>query len=70
MFDPIPIHLARDRVRTGIEGPVPERSPTRARVRVATLLHRLAYRVEGRSCPDASQPVPFRHEKAAQGAAP
>jgi len=70
MFDPIPIHIARDRVRAGIEEPAPARSPARARLAVASLLHRLAYRVEGRSCPDASQPVPFRHEKAAQGAAP
>jgi hypothetical protein len=49
MLDPIAIHIARDSVRAGIEDPVPERSPARARVRVASLLHRLADRVEGRT---------------------
>jgi hypothetical protein len=49
MFDPIPIHLARESVRAGIEDPVPERSPALVRVRVASLLHRLADRVEGRT---------------------
>jgi hypothetical protein len=49
MFDPIPLLIARDRVRAGIQGPEPERSPARSRVLVASLLHRLADRVEGRS---------------------
>jgi hypothetical protein len=49
MLDPIPIHIARDRVRAGIEDPAPERAPSRVRVRVASLLHRLADRVEGRT---------------------
>jgi hypothetical protein len=49
MFDPIPLLIARDRVRAGIQGPVPERSPARSRVLVASFLHRLADRVEGRS---------------------
>jgi hypothetical protein len=48
MFDPIPILLARDGVRARIEGPVPEPRPARARLLVASLLHRLADRVEGR----------------------
>jgi hypothetical protein len=48
MFDPIPLLLARDGVRSRIEGPVPEPRPARARVLVASLLHRLADRVEGR----------------------
>jgi hypothetical protein len=49
MFDPIPIHIARDRVRSGIEEPAPERSPSRPRLLVGSLLHRLADRVEGRT---------------------
>jgi hypothetical protein len=49
MFDPIPIHIARDRVRAGIEGPAPERSPARPRLLAGSLLHRLADRVEGRT---------------------
>lgn len=49
MLDPIPIHIAHERVRAGIEDPVPERSPARSRVLVASLLHRLADRVEGRT---------------------
>jgi hypothetical protein len=49
MFDPIPLLIARDRVRAGIEGPVPQRSPARSRLLVASLLHRLADRVGGRS---------------------
>jgi hypothetical protein len=49
MLDPIPIHIAHDRVRAGMEDPVPERPPARSRVLVASLLHRLADRVEGRT---------------------
>jgi hypothetical protein len=49
MFDPIPILLARESVRARIEGPAPERPPARSRVLVASLLHRLADRVEGRT---------------------
>ena len=49
MFDPIPILLGRESVRARIEGPVPERPPGRSRVLVASLLHRLADRVEGRT---------------------
>jgi hypothetical protein len=59
MLDPIPVHIARDRVRARIEDPVPERSPARVRLRVASLLHRLADRVEGRTAHPrpATQPV-------------
>jgi hypothetical protein len=49
MFDPIPLLLARDSVRSRIEDPVPERSPTRSRTLVASVLHRLADRIEGPS---------------------
>jgi hypothetical protein len=48
MFDPIPLLLAGESMRARIDGPVPERSPGRARVRAASLLHRLADRVEDR----------------------
>jgi hypothetical protein len=47
MFDPIPILMARDRVRVGIEGPARERRPARIRPHAATLLRRLADRVDG-----------------------
>ena len=57
MLDPIPIHVACDRVRAGIEDPVSERSPARVRLRVASLLHRLADRVEGRT----AHPRPAAH---------
>ena len=49
MFDPIPLLIARDSVRARIEGPAPERSPARPRLLVASALHRLADRVEGRA---------------------
>jgi hypothetical protein len=49
MFDPILILLARESVRARVEGPGPERAPARPRVLVASLLHRLADRVEGRT---------------------
>jgi hypothetical protein len=49
MHDPIPIHIAHERVRAGIDDAVPERPPARSRVLVASLLHRLADRVEGRT---------------------
>jgi len=49
MFDPIPIHIARDRVRAGIDEPAPERAPARPRLLAGSLLHRVADRVEGRT---------------------
>ena len=49
MFDPIPILLGRESVRARIEDPVPETPPGRSRVLDASLQHRLAERVEGRT---------------------
>jgi hypothetical protein len=62
MLDPIPIYLARDSVRAGIEERVPERSPTLVRLRVASVLHRVADRVEGRTAHPrpATQPAAQR----------
>jgi hypothetical protein len=48
MFDPIPLLLARNAVRAHVEGPVAEARPARARLLVASVLRRLADRVEGR----------------------
>jgi hypothetical protein len=55
MFDPIPIHIAVDRMRTRMEGPAPERSPARSRTLVASLLHGLADRIDARPLPAAHQ---------------
>jgi hypothetical protein len=47
MFDPIPILLARERVRAGLERPAPEPHERRvARRRAATWLRRLADHLE------------------------
>jgi hypothetical protein len=58
MLDPIPIHIARDRVRAGIEEAAPERSPARPRLLVGSFLHRLADRVEGRTAHPRSSARP------------
>jgi hypothetical protein len=48
MVDPLPILIARERVRSGIEGPLPEpRPPRRGRRHLAAALRRLADRLEG-----------------------
>ncbi len=51
MFDPVPILLAREATRAGIEDPMRERRPGRTRPAAAALLRRLADRVEGRRHP-------------------
>jgi hypothetical protein len=58
MFDPIPIHIARDRVRARIEEPAAARSPARPRLLVGSFLHRLADRVEGRTAHPRSSARP------------
>jgi hypothetical protein len=65
MFDPIPIHIAVDRMRARMEGPAPERSPARSRTLVASLLHRLADRIEG---PSIARPRPAAHPLSARAA--
>jgi hypothetical protein len=65
MFDPIPILLARDAVRARTEGPVPEPRQPRARVLVASVLRRLADRVEGRT----AHPRPAARSVAQRGRA-
>jgi hypothetical protein len=65
MFDPIPILLARESVRARIEGPLPERSPARSRTLVASILHRLADRVDARTLP-AAHPLSARAARSAR----
>jgi hypothetical protein len=65
MFDPIPIHIAVDRMRARMDGPVPERSPARSRTLVASLLHRLADRVDAGPLPPA-HPLSARAARSAR----